>query len=225
MTDRALIVTLMLSLGGHAGAFIAGHHWGPAEPPKRQIEVTVLQKAAPPPPPKPLKREPVKPTKRTTKRTTTRGSHAKPAPPKVFGVAKSNTVGDLAVPEGNSLMTDPTATPSIALQQEEQRFWPTGEVDTAPVPKTRIQAVYPEFAKLGHIEGKVILELDVDADGNIVETRVLTSAHPSLSEAAMSAVRTARFVPAVKDGAPVAVTMRYPFRFSLSAPPTGGTEP
>ncbi len=233
MSGRALLITLAVSAGGHALFFVAGSHMPTEAPAKRLIDIAVVQKPKPPalpptPPPKPPK--PLEQAKKPLART----SQAKPAPPRIappriFGVDKSNTVGDMAVQEGNSLMADPQAIPSPEPtapppREEEQTFLPTGEADFAPVPKSKIQAIYPEFAKIGHIEGKVILELDVDANGKVVEIRVLKSAHPSLSEAAIAAIRGTRFTPAIKDDERVAVTMRYPFTFSLSEPTTEGTE-
>ncbi|HEY9765250.1 MAG TPA: TonB family protein [Chroococcales cyanobacterium] len=223
-----LTLALLLSLGLHGALIFSGNRLPAPPSPKRLIDIEVIQREKKSEPPK--KSEKRKETKKTRLakrnfRTSRRFSplvRRIPPPPKVFGVSKSNYIGDIPVAEGNMLAADPEVKarpgPSPPIEKiENQKFWPTGECDSPPVPETSIQPVYPDFAKTGGIAGKVVLEIDIDAAGRVVEVRVLKSAHSSLSEAAIDAVRHARFKPAIKDGERVAVTMR--FTFSLSEQP------
>ncbi|HBN08183.1 MAG TPA: hypothetical protein DD435_05920 [Cyanobacteria bacterium UBA8530] len=221
-----LLLALLLSLGLHGALILSGNRTPPS--PKRLIDIKVVQREKKSEPKRIEKKQKKKIAVKRIFRTSRRFPSTVrriPPPPRVFGVSKSNYVGDIPVAEGNTLAADPEvkAIPSPLIEkiekEDNQRFWPTGECDSPPVPETSIQPVYPDFAKTGGITGKVVLEIDIDAAGRVVEVRVLKSAHSSLSEAAMSAVRHARFKPAVKDGERVAVTMRFPFTFSLGEQP------
>lgn len=66
--------------------------------------------------------------------------------------------------------------------------------------------VYPAVAKADGIEGVVVVRYGVSADGRVVDARV-DSAHPPgmFEEAALAAVRSWHYNPALKGGEPVAV--------------------
>jgi len=73
---------------------------------------------------------------------------------------------------------------------------------------------YPEQARQQGIEGTVVLQLTVGADGLPGNVRVSrSSGHAALDEAAIAHVRQARFSPALKDGkaVPMAITFRVKF--------------
>lgn len=80
--------------------------------------------------------------------------------------------------------------------------------------------VYPQNAIERRWEGTVLLRLGVTAEGRVGEVEVVeSSGHAVLDGEAARAVRAWRFVPAVRDGRPVASFVRLPVRFDLS---TGG---
>jgi protein TonB len=73
---------------------------------------------------------------------------------------------------------------------------------------------YPEQARQQGVEGTVVLQLTVGADGLPGNVRVSrSSGHAALDEAAITHVRRARFSPALKDGraVPMAITFRVKF--------------
>jgi len=73
---------------------------------------------------------------------------------------------------------------------------------------------YPEQARQQGVEGTVVLQLTVGADGLPGNVRVSrSSGHAALDEAAIAHVRRARFSPALKDGraVPMAITFRVKF--------------
>jgi len=75
---------------------------------------------------------------------------------------------------------------------------------------------YPAQALAGGIEGTVLLRLRIAADGRVSKVEIIDSSdHLILDAAAVRAVRTWRFVPARRAGAPVATTVRLPVRFAL----------
>jgi len=75
---------------------------------------------------------------------------------------------------------------------------------------------YPAHAIARRVEGTVLLRIQISADGNVGHLEVLASSgHPILDAAAVRAVRSWRFAPAVNSGRAVAATVRLPVRFSL----------
>lgn len=87
-----------------------------------------------------------------------------------------------------------------------------------PIPTRRIPPEYPAFAKNSGIEGEVILEVEVFADGSVGAINVLKSLLPGpggLDEAAIKAVKQWEFQPAKSGGKPVAVWATLPVTFTL----------
>ncbi|MGD0416473.1 MAG: energy transducer TonB [Terriglobales bacterium] len=74
---------------------------------------------------------------------------------------------------------------------------------------------YPKKARKEHQEGTVVLQMVVGSDGLPRDIKVARSLSPELDEAATVAVRQWKFVPATKDGAPVAVLISVEVSFHL----------
>jgi periplasmic protein TonB len=75
--------------------------------------------------------------------------------------------------------------------------------------------VYPPAARQAEIEVDLPLEIIVDAAGGVSAARGLTRAGYGLDEAALQAIRGYRFAPALRDGRPVRVKMRWTVQFRL----------
>ena len=67
-----------------------------------------------------------------------------------------------------------------------------GDVHRAVV--TRVPPVYPEIAHRMHVGGKVVLLVEIQADGTVSDTKV-ESGHALLAPAAQDAVRKWKFAP------------------------------
>ncbi len=78
-----------------------------------------------------------------------------------------------------------------------------------------VQAAYPAGAE-GN--ASVVVAVTVAADGNVQGARVMEGVEPFASRA-IEAVGAARFVPATRDGVPIAVTIRFRIDFAKAAPP------
>jgi protein TonB len=75
---------------------------------------------------------------------------------------------------------------------------------------------YPLDARLARQEGRVLLTVDIDAGGRVVQAAVYrSSGFPLLDAAAVQAVRDWRFAPATASSRPVASQLLVPIRFSL----------
>ncbi|KAA5539423.1 energy transducer TonB [Roseiconus nitratireducens] len=75
---------------------------------------------------------------------------------------------------------------------------------------------YPAEAVRRRLEGTILLELTIDASGNVTDATVLrSSGHASLDRAAIDAVLRWKGQPATRWGRPVATVERLPVRFRL----------
>jgi len=75
---------------------------------------------------------------------------------------------------------------------------------------------YPQRAFDEGVEGTVTIEFAVDEDGGVAHAEVRGSV-PGLDEAALAAVRGWRFVPAKREGKPVASMASAPVAFRIHA--------
>ncbi len=75
---------------------------------------------------------------------------------------------------------------------------------------------YPEPARRGRVEGRVVVEATVGIDGTVVDSKVVgSSGSELLDEAARAAALRAEFRPAQRDGRPVSARVLIPYRFRL----------
>lgn len=88
--------------------------------------------------------------------------------------------------------------------------------DDPPVPTKTVSPVFPDFEKKMKIQGTVVLDVEVLANGNVGAIEVVKSVSKGLDEAAISAMRQTKFQPAKSNGKAVAVWMRYPISFTLT---------
>jgi len=88
-----------------------------------------------------------------------------------------------------------------------------GNVD-APVRTTYTAPTYPPLAQAARVDGTVILEATIDAQGVVQDVRVLRSV-PLLDAAAIEAVRQWRYRPTRLNGQAVPVIMTVTVTFSL----------
>jgi TonB family protein len=82
---------------------------------------------------------------------------------------------------------------------------------------TKIRDVKPDYpadARAARVQGVVIIEAVIDADGQVAASRVLRSI-PGLDEAAMQAVQQWRFTPTMLNNAPSAMLMTVTVNFRL----------
>lgn len=78
-----------------------------------------------------------------------------------------------------------------------------------------VPPIYPAAAQAAHVSGVVILEVVVDAGGNVAGTQVLRSV-PMLDAAAIDAVRQWQYIPTRVNGVPTPVLMTVTVNFTLN---------
>jgi protein TonB len=85
-------------------------------------------------------------------------------------------------------------------------------------PPTRTKQVtpaYPPDAQAAGVQGIVIMEATIGADGKVTDVRVLRSI-PLLDKAAMDAVRQFEYTPTLVNGVAVPVLMTVTVNFTLT---------
>ena len=84
-----------------------------------------------------------------------------------------------------------------------------------PPEKTRdVAPLYPAIAQSARVQGIVIIEATIGADGRVTDVNVLRSI-PLLDAAALTAVRQWEFSPTLLNGIPVPVIMTVTVNFTL----------
>lgn len=148
---------------------------------------------------------------------------ATPPARKVFGVSRNAVTTDSAsaasVKLGNTV-----ATPQDNLKLGEDDATnlpiPTDEflVTQMPRRKLEVRADYPEVARKQGIEGVVEMDLLIDREGRVRDVKVVRGIGFGLDESAVRAVEQMLFEPARVENEPVAVRIRYGYRFELRRP-------
>lgn len=78
----------------------------------------------------------------------------------------------------------------------------------------RVEPTYPEAAKAAQITGAVVVEIEIDKEGNVAAARAI-SGHPLLRAAGVEAARQWQFEPTIVEGKAVKVIGSLTFNFSL----------
>ena len=163
--------------------------------------------AAAPPPPRP----PPEPARRDTAR------------PQLERATPRMNLAPLALslaPGGRLPGGDFTADFAIALPAFEapavDAVFEIADLDQPPRALLTPQPLYPPQARARRIEGEVVLEFVVAADGSPGRVEVVSGQPAGLFDtAAVNAVKRWRFQPGVKGGGPVAVRVRQKLSFRL----------
>jgi len=76
--------------------------------------------------------------------------------------------------------------------------------------------VYPEIARKAGVEGKVTVHVQIDEKGNVVNTKILQSlGNNGCDEAAVAAIKSVKWKPAMQRDRPVKVWVAIPVLFKL----------
>lgn len=86
---------------------------------------------------------------------------------------------------------------------------------TPPVLVHKVEPDYSDEARKSHFQGTVLLAVDIDERGQVINVRVLRPLGLGLDEKAVDAVRRWRFTPARKNGRAIAYPAAIEVRFQL----------
>ena len=75
---------------------------------------------------------------------------------------------------------------------------------------------YPEIARASHLEGTVLVKVQVDTDGSVLQAVVIKSVHRTLDREAVKAAMRCKFKPGKQRGIPVKAWMAIPYAFKIN---------
>ncbi len=141
----------------------------------------------------------------------------KKAPPPVFGLSRDTLQdqgGSVKIKAGNTIAKE---VDTIKADNDDALPVPTDEYLVSSMPRLlkEIRAAYPEAARKAKIEGPVVMDVLIDASGNVVDVRLIQGLGYGLDEAATDAMKQFKFEPARVQDQKVAVKIRYTYRFEL----------
>ena len=83
---------------------------------------------------------------------------------------------------------------------------------------SKVPPRYPEDAREARVQGTVVLKVNIDKEGNVYKTELITG-HPLLAPAAIEAVRQWKYKPYLLNEVPVEVETQVQVNFVLKVPP------
>ena len=165
----------------------------------------------PTPPPPPRSIESVKPVERLDAIPLTAPEGISPEKPRIEAGFENDHAGPGFV-DGvfdSSALIAPPPLPEVSHKPIR-----VGGTVRQPQKVRDVKPVYPQLALISRVEGVVIIEATIGADGRVVNARVLRTAH-LLDSAALEAVRQWEFTPTLLNGVPVPVIMTVTVAFQL----------
>ncbi len=183
------------------------------------IQSYVLAAPLPPPPSvQPVHATATAPPRETSSIPTSAPPTLEPEPP---AAAPFTPLGDIdnGLPPGFGPDTGALPGPGVPPPPPPVPENPPAPVRAAQLPElprktVDVHPIYPDVARVAHVEGTVILEAVLDTSGRVTQLRVLRSV-PLLDQAALEAVRQWRYTPSIYYGKPVSVLMTITVRFTL----------
>lgn len=117
-----------------------------------------------------------------------------------------------------------TLTPTLIANTEVSELPSVPALQDEPTQDARffrkVDPIYPESARLSHKEGLVVLEATIGTDGiarNIKVIKVIEISGLGCEEAAITALKASRFVPAKRGKEVVSQRLRIPYRFQFKS--------
>jgi protein TonB len=235
MSGRSRIriaAALVFSVAAHAVLFgieFGGETTAVRPGPERKVEVLLVPRRVPP-----VVEKEVSPPETVRKATVSQKTTPAPVPPIRPVQVAVREIPPLALPSPPRVpeeVVEPV--PDLAEAAGESgedlappRNKPAGEVAGAPA-KALVRLArplyrknpppeYPALARRRHLQGTVVLEVSVSADGTVDELRVgESSGHKVLDRAALRAVGDWLFEPGRRGGERIAMRVMVPVRFDL----------
>lgn len=218
---RYLKIALAISVGlcfGVLGLFKFGGFIS-AHKPQKRIDVTIVPYAELGPPPS-LTNEAVAPSVAiATAATAPAIGVPVPVPEEEATSEATATVSELAM--ASTSTSNVGGSDSVVITRPEElipRYNEFVAYDTPPAPLETPKPEYPAIAKQAGIQGKVIVQILLDLDGSVMQTRVArSSGNQALDDAAAEGAKKFKFTPAKQRDKPVRVWVSMPIDFRLES--------
>lgn len=114
----------------------------------------------------------------------------------------------------NSPVDQPTKDLLDALEGGTAKIYAPGEIDAMPKPTYRVAPEIPEALRKGGVPAMAEVEVIIDPTGRARLPQIVTATDTAFGWAAATAVSRWMFHPALKDGDPVYLRVRVPFKFT-----------
>lgn len=131
--------------------------------------------------------------------------------------AASRRIARLVLLAAASLALILLATPVTAQAPPAGEPYRVGDNVKRPEKISGAPPVYTEMARKSRVQGVVIIEAVIDENGDVVDTSVKKGLPMGLDQAALEAVKTWKFKPALRDGQPVKVYYTLTVNFQVGA--------
>lgn len=202
LSIRQIVAAILLALLLHALVVLV-FYWNPSEAQfaQRQTLEVSLEVSAPDNSSKLERRPPPKPQQ--VPETTPAPQIAQPAPPIAEAPPQPTTAPTAAVPAQNNT---PVA----------EEIQPLFRLTRMPSFLQKIEAVYPASERRAGIQANVLAEVTINAQGNVLNVRILKSGGATFDDAVKQALQKSTFSPGMIDNKPVGTRFQVPFRFNLN---------
>jgi protein TonB len=226
--DSRKAATLPISIAVHAiviGAALGASIWFVEDVPEPPIPVTFYASAPPPPPPPPAAPKAAPQPKQVVQKIIPTSPTEMTAPtvipdriPEALTEPEAPAGDDAGVEGGveggvpGGVLGGVVGGTGPGTGDEPLRVG--GDVK-APLLLLKIEPGYPEAARKARMEGVVILEAIITADGSVQDVKVLKSVNPLLDASAVRAVQQWRYRPATLNGRAVRVYLTVTVTFNL----------
>jgi len=125
------------------------------------------------------------------------------------------------VPVDTSSIAPPEPKTKLPETVDGERIYKGEEVDKKAYVIKKPEPHYTEQARKAGIKGKVVLRAILASDGRVTHIEVLSGLPMGLTESAVAAAKTIKFLPARKDGAAVSEWVKLEYTYWVS----GGSYP
>lgn len=204
--SHAMIVLVIIALPLAAPALMPTVFTSSAIP-------TIISLVPPTPPPRPRPPSEVKPVpvENPNAAPVEAPSEIKPEAPQDLDWQNEPTsvVGGTVTDGVDRVVGEP---PPVPIERQEPVR--VGVSVRQPQQVRRVEPIYPQIALLARVQGLVVIEATIGADGRVINARVLRSVS-QLDQAALDAVRQWQYTPTLLNGVPVPVIMTVTVNFQL----------
>lgn len=157
--------------------------------------------------------------------TTLRGPSATPSNVPAAAPVRSDSTASTSNTNQATLKPDPALFPPADSNRNSQaasspatdynQVFSNSAVDTRMKILSKPGPIYTESARVNQVQGVVTLRAVFSASGQVTNISVLKGLPNGLSEQAIAAARQIKFIPAMKDGRAVSVSMVVEYNFNL----------
>jgi len=209
MLRKALIISAAIHLG-LIGIYVGMKLWKPKDEVEYTGRVIRMQTLPPPPPLSSAPPPPVIPNQPIVKPTIGTPVPVADALAPEQTIMTQQEISALNAPVGNTGSGKDSLV--IANSDDMPNEGEFVYYEDEPVPVTRVDPAYPEFAREAQIQGKVTLHVLVGKDGRVKNVKVIKGV-TGLNDAAVDAIKKWVFKPALSNNKPVAVWVEVPMDF------------